>query len=293
MKISAVPNLANLAPAPIDQNTGSAVQNLRSLTMRTNYNTNDPNAHALEAAPPLTLSPNNDQARVDEETRPLSPQFAALAKQRRALQQKERALAEREKAMSQQPGQVDAIPLDRLKSEPLRVLLEAGVTYDDLTNAILNNQQNSEVYALRKDFDSYKEQIQKELTEREAAAEQQALREMGNEARYLVQNSNDFELIRTMGHLPDVTRLIEAHYRKHGELLTVQDACEAIENLLFQDIQRVTGLEKVRSHLTQPVAQPPMQQHRGMRTLTNRDTASVPMTARQRAIAAFNGTLRK
>ena len=93
MKISAVPNLTNLAPPAIDQNTGSAVENLRSLKMRTNYNPSDYQGLAQQNAESLTNSPNNDQARVSEETQPLSPQYAALARQRRALQVKERALA--------------------------------------------------------------------------------------------------------------------------------------------------------------------------------------------------------
>ena len=292
MKISAVPQLTTLPTQPMDQNTGSAVQNLRSLKMRTNYNPTDYEG-LQQINAPLANSPNSDQAEVSADTQPLSPQYAALARQRRALQVKERALQEREKALQPQPGQAESVAIARLKSEPLKVLLEAGVTYDDLTQAILNNPGNSELYELRRDFDSYKQEVQNQFTERESAAEQQALREMASEAKSLVNSSQDFELIRTMGHLPDVTRLIEKMYRKDGTLLTVYDACQMIENELFKDAQKVAGLEKVRSHLN-PIARPPqMQRQSGMRTLTNRDTATVPMTARQRAIAVFNGTLKR
>lgn len=293
MKISPMPSTASLAPAPIDQNTGTAVQNfqnIRTLKMKTNFNPTDYDQAQLPN-PPIS---DHAQA-ATEETQPLSPQFAALQKQRRALQVKERALAEREKALSGQSGQTDQVAIARLKSEPLRVLLENGVTYEDLTQAILSNPGNSELYDLRRELNSYKEEVQKQFQDRETAAEQQALMEMANEARSLVQNSKDFELIRSMGHLPDVTRLIERVYRQSNgkNLLSVHQACEMIENELFEDVQRVAGLEKVRNRFSQPIQQPPMQRHSGIRTLTNRDTATVPLTAKQRAIAAFQGTLRR
>lgn len=292
MKISPIASTANLAPAPMDQNTGTAVQNfqhLRSVKMKTNYNPEEYDPNSL-AQPPI--NERNTQA-ASEETQPLSPQFAALAKQRRALQ-RERELLEKEKALATSPGQVESIEVARLKSEPLKVLLENGVTYEDLTQAILNNQENSEIYALRREMDAYKQEMKDTLDQREANAEKQALMEMANEARSLIHNSNEFELIRSMGHLPDVTRLIEQVYRKDGQLLTVHEACSMIENELFEDIQKVASVEKVRSRISQPTPQArPMQQHSGMRTLTNRDTATVPLTAKQRAIAAFHGTLKR
>jgi hypothetical protein len=297
MKIAPVSNLANLASAPMDQNTGTAVQNfqnLRSMKMRTNYNPTDyEQLEQTNGANALANSPTSDQARVSEDTQPLSPQYAALARQRRALQVKERALAEREKALQTPSGQADSVAIARLKSEPLKVLLEAGVTYDDLTQAILNNPENSELYELRREFDSYKQEIQNQLNERESAAEKQALREITAEAKSLVNGSQDFELIRTMGHTPSVTKLIERTWRERGQLLSVYEACQAIENELFKDAQRVAGLDKVRSQLIPAQRPPQMQRQAGMRTLTNRDTATVPLTARQRAIAAFNGTLKR
>ena len=204
-------------------------------------------------------------------------------------------MQEREKALhSPQPGQAETVAVARLKSEPLKVLLEAGVTYDDLTQAILNNPGNSELYDLRREFNSYKQEVQEQFTQREAAAEAQALREIANEAKSLVYGTQDFELIKSMGHVKSVPKLIEAHYRKTGDLMSVHEACQKIEDELFKDAQRVAGLEKVRSQLNPATGRPPqMQRQAGMRTLTNRDTSTVPMTARQRAIAVFNGTLKR
>src|SRR6478735_4297596 len=116
MKISPVPSSANIAPAPIDQSSGSAVQNYRSIRMQTNATPQEYDFQGSQPGQPPISAPNETgQAGVAEETQPISPQFAALARQRRALQVKERALADRERALQGQSGQTDSIALARLK----------------------------------------------------------------------------------------------------------------------------------------------------------------------------------
>ena len=69
---------------------------------------------------------NNEQAPVVEDTKPLSPQAVALAKQRRANQVKELELKKREEALiakETQSGNPQDI-IARLKSQPLSVLQE-------------------------------------------------------------------------------------------------------------------------------------------------------------------------
>lgn len=293
MKIAPIPSTANLAPMPTE-GAPTAVQNFRALKMRTNANPTD-YSRPEEEDPKQTLanSPTNDQAMVVEDTQPISPQFAALAKQRRVLQEKERALAERERALENQSGQGDSIAIARLRSEPLNVLLEAGVTYEDLTQAILNNQGNSELISLRQDFKTHKEEVQNLIREKEEAAERNALDQMGMEAKELVDNTDDFELIRSLGHLPDVTRLIKAYWDAERKIMPVKEACQLIEEKLFEDAQKVAGLQKVQSSFASSAQAPTLQQQPGLRTLTNRDTATVPMSAKQRAIAVFNGTMKR
>lgn len=228
-----------------------------------------------------------DTPKDPEATGPLSPQFAALAKQRRSLQVKERELAEREKKLSN-PGQ-GSIALDRLKAEPLRVLLESGVTYEQLTEAILKDQSNPEIRTLKDEFTSLKEGVNKQLTDRDQQAEQQVLQEMRREATNLVAQNDDFELIRGTESVPDVMQLIERTYRKTGEVLDVKEACQLVEDELFKETQKLAKLKKVQSQFA-PVQQQ-LQPQRGFRTLTNRDTANAPMSAKQRALAAFRGEL--
>lgn len=287
MKISAVPSLSNSTAASGPTNNPHV--DLRSLKMTTNAT---PLSGVPPAAQELPISDTNETQATPEATQPLSPQFAELARRRRALQVKERALADREKALQAQSQGRDAVDLARLKSEPLNVLMEAGVTYDQLTEAILANQGSSEIHALKAELAALKEGVDKKFVDRETQAEQQVLAEMRKEATLLTSQSKDFELVKETRSVPDVMRLIEQTYRQTGEVLDVRDALKLVEDELFKDAQRIIGIDKVKSQLS-PQNPAPMQQQPGMRTLTNKHTASVPMSARERALAAFYGTLKR
>jgi hypothetical protein len=262
------------------------------IQMRTNH-TPLPNEQFInESQKPLITNPNGNVAAV-EATKQLDPQLARIAKQRRQLQLKEQELLTREKALQSVP-QSQGIDVERLKSEPLNVLIENGVTYDQLTEAIIKGQGNSEVNALRAKLASLEKGIDQKFEEQNAQARQQVLVEMKNEAIQLARASDEFELVREMRSVPDVVRLIERTYDKTGEILSVPQAMRLVENELFKDAQRIARAKKLQGmQRPQMQAQPQQRQYQGMRTLTNRDTATVPLSPKQRAMAAFYGNLKR
>lgn len=285
MKISPMPS----APMPTmdlqGNPTQSRVDSVRSLRMTTN-------ANPLMNEQPIQDVNTPTQAAV-EVTQPLSPQLALLAKQKRALQVKERELVNRERALSQ-PTSGSGIDIARLKSEPLSVLLENGVTYEQLTNAIMANSGNSEINSLKAEIESLKQGIDQKFTEKDAQAERQVLAEMQREANRLCGTGDDFELVRETRNVPNVMKLIERTYRKTGEVLDVREALQLYEAELYKDAQKMMRYKKLQSQYSPMTSQPqPQLRQTGMRTLTNRDTASVPMSSRARAMAAFYGTLKR
>lgn len=288
MKISPVPASGNSVSAQGQEAPQTMASKIRSVRMSTNAT---PGREAQLAIPDAI-----DPAQAaTEETKPLSPQLAALAKQRRALEVKERAIADREKALEgRSPTQGDAIDRARLKSDPLGVLLdEVGVSYDELTKAVLSRQEDSPLRSMEAKLKALEEGFDKRFTDKEAQQEQQVLAEMGREAQSLIAEGDEFELVRTTKSVPTVLDLIEKTYRKTGEVLDVKEALALVEEELFNDISPLASLAKVQNRLAPRPAQPPQQQRQPMRTLTNRDTASVPMSAKARALAAFNGTLKR
>lgn len=280
---------------------------LPTITMKTQQSTN---RHELQSAiDPNTQTPENpisdtsEQAPKVEATKPLSPQFAALAKAKRALQVKERELAQREEALkSQGTSNADEI-LARLKADPLSVLNENGVSYDQLTEAILNGSgSNSEILKLQNEIKALKEDLSKQFETRDQQAEQQVLREIRREADMLTSQGDEFEAIRQARAQSKVVELIHRTWQKTGEVLDVSEAAKLVEEQLIEDALPFVKFKKVQEKLTpqqQVEAQAPAQVNEAapnthvktMRTLTNRDAAR-PGTSdrRARAIAAFNGT---
>lgn len=274
----------------------------KSIRMRTNVS---PDRQAL---PIDELDQVQTQSAIDEtveaapeateETKPLSPQFAALAKQRRALQQ-ERAKLEQEKAALAQTTK-DGSPevMARLKSNPLGVLSEAGVTYDQLTEAILNGQgSNPELAELKAKIADLEKGIDTKLTDRDAQAETQALNEMRREADGLVAQGDEYEMIRATKSVPKVIELIHRTYKKYGEVMDVTEALNLYEDELIRENLELAKLKKIQSRLspqeTLQQTQPQRPQQDGMRTLTNRDTARPLLSRRDRMMAAFEGRLKK
>lgn len=263
---------------------------IKRIKMRTNHTTS---RDVMESMPQQDVAQPDVFDVAAEETKPLDPQLAAIAKHRRALQVKERELADREKALSAQNPQGSVDMLARLKSSPLSVLQEAGVTYDQLTEAILASSQGApDINQIKEEtLKALDERLNKTLQDRDAQTEQQVLRDMAREAEAVAQVGDDFELIRTTRSVPDVVELIHRTYKKTGEVLGVREAMALVEEDLLDETLKVVSLKKIQGRL-QP-SQPPLPPQQRMRTLTNRDSAAPPMTARQRALAAFHGTLKK
>lgn len=235
-------------------------------------------------------------------TQPLSPMAAALAKQKRALQAKERELAEREKKLSEVPAQTTQEQADwksQLKADPLARLQEAGVTYDDLTQAILGKpqSQNVDVESIKKDLlKAIKEDVNNDFKQRDDTARKQVVAQMTREAQFLANQGNSYELVRMTKSVPDAIELIERTFDKTGEILEVSEALKLVEEELISELTPIAKANKIQSRLnpsptlSQHASQAPQQ---GMRTLTSRDGSTAPIDKKERARLAFWGQLKK
>jgi Skp family chaperone for outer membrane proteins len=293
---------------PIDPQLERAQQSIKKIKMRTNVSPDRFNQEAqslVDTAPPTLTDPNAQAEPVVEATQPISPQFAALARQKRALQVKESEIAAREKALADGAGPSGTDLVAKLKADPLSVLQEAGVTYEQLTEAILNNQNgiNPEMVALKAKIDALEKGFETKLTERDQQAKQQVLSEMQTQVNQLVGQGDDYQMIKAMGKQKDVVGLIERTWEKGwpekglpaGYVLDIEEAAKIVEDFYVEDILPIARLGKVQSKLTpaQEIAQTQGPQRQQMRTLTNRDTARPVLDRRARAVAAAMGTLRR
>lgn len=302
-----------------DPQVDRARASIKKIKMKTQFSTNrheappaeepDPTEPVVESliADGTIQSPTpdtNEQTQGTEETRPLSPQFAALAKTKRALQVKERELAQREEALKAQSpvNSADYISKADLIANPLKIF-EAGLTYDQLTEAILNNPTANAIDPIKLRAE-IKEDIKKELlgefSTRDQQAEAQVLADIKREAMAITAQGDDFEAIREARAQQTVVDLIHRTWKTTGEVMDVMDAAQLVENQLIDEAIPFARIKKVQSRLTpaqeQQIAQTPIAPKPNtkiMRTLTNRDNASPVMDRRARAIAAMNGTLKR
>ena len=279
----------------------------KRIQMRTNYST-DRDLEVANAAAQLTNSsenvnkdpanntqssttPNSEQGAV-EATQPLSPQLAAIARQKRALQL-ERAEFEKQKAELSKSNGIDPEQFKaRLQADPLGVLQEHGVTYDRLTESILSGQADPKVQALEQRIKELESGLDKKLTDRDNAAEQAALSEMKREAQTLASTGDDFELIRATNSVPLVMTLIERTYRSTGEVLDVSEAMREVEAELVKDAEKLMGAKKFAGKFQPQQQTQAAAPQRQLKTLTSSGNTQAPLTARQRALMAFHGTLK-
>ena len=251
-----------------------------------------------------------------------SRQFAQLARQEKALrakaQQQEQAFKAREAQLAVREAEIAAkdtqyktsyIPKDILKQDPLSVLAEAGVSYDELTQQILNQQPTnprteaamSRLEAKIRQLEEQAEQGRKSAAEQQTQAYQAAVKQIRTDVDALIKSDPAFETIKATRSSKDVVDLIEQVYQKDGVLLTVEEAATQVEDYLMEEAMKITRIDKIKKKLglaaqpkpvtsnTQPPSEPQKPQ---MKTLTNSTASTRKLNAKERAILAFKGELK-
>lgn len=259
-----------------------------------------------EAATPPVEKPVDDA---------LSPKFAILARKEKAMREHARQLEAEKQALEGAKAEIEQAKSwkTRLLQDPLSVMQEAGLTYDQLTNFILNQPkpEDMQFLKLQQELASQKvtqEQILNQIQQTEAQHVEQAKKLLRREIDLLVDDGDSFEAIRTHGELAKdaVMELIQQTLNEDGYLMNTEEAAKEIEEHLIEQAISLSRLKAVQSKLnpTPPVeeeqvmeAPKPMQtQKPHFNTLSNRITPSTTQPVndrerRQRAILAFQGKL--
>lgn len=257
-----------------------------------------------------------------EPEKPMSQEWAKLARQEKALrakaQQQDQAFKQREAALQAKEAeaaqkseinQKGFISLDSIKNDPLGILEKAGITYDELANQMLNpvktdprtqsmlNQLQAKIEALEKAT----EEGSKRQTEQQQNAYNAAVKQIEADARQLVKSDPDtYEAISKTNSIKDVVELITETYNKEGVLMTVEEAALEVENYLISEAEKLSNLKKIQSKrsasqvqavpakMQQPSSKEPQA---SIKTLTNAVSSTRKLGARERALLAFKGEL--
>lgn len=255
----------------------------------------------------------------------LSSQYAVLARKEKALRakvqsqelairSKEAAIAEREAAIKAKEAeyQTNYIPKSKLSDDTLATLLEAGITYDQITQMALNQSQAQDpatklaIQRLEAQVKAQAEAVENAKKQQEDSVKNQyseALKQIRYDATALVKTDNSFEMIRETNSIGDVVDLIERTYKEDGVILTVEEAAQLVEDELVEQVSKYARVSKIQQRLQpkppkeaeapkSPVQQSNSQQSQ-LKTLTNAVGSTRPLTARERALLAFENKLNK
>ncbi len=257
-----------------------------------------PDAPKDATTPSQVIQPVTNEVKASE-AKPLPPQYESLAKKEVEIRALERNVKAKEAALDtkikEAVDQALAQFKGKLKESPLDVLNEEGLTYDQLVEQQLN-QPDPAIRALTKDIQSVKQQQEQLAKQAKDAADSQrtsAIKQIEFNVKRLVENDAQYETVKATDSIKDVVDKIVQHFDETGELLTPEIAAKQIEDELFEEVMKYSQLSKVKAKLAPSLSEAVEKQVPAEKltatTLTNSMSATKPMSARERAIAAFKG----
>lgn len=295
-ELGAVTNTAVMDAAPMTEEAKQAMQ-------QTEVETTEPASKPAEA-------PASEMAILARKERALR---AKVQQQDQAYKAKEAALQAREEAVKakEQEYQSGYISKQRLKTETLQALADAEVSYDEITQQVINQQainpqtaaQIARLETTIKKLEAKLDSGEKVQKDQQSQAYKAALSQIKTDVKTLVQSEPDmYEAIAKTSSIQDVVDLIEATFKEEGRLMSVEEAAEEVENYLSDEAFKLSELKKVQQRrkaastsapTTQTQTPKQSQQPQTMKTLTNATASTRQLSAKERAILAFKGELGK
>jgi len=306
------------------------IEQMRNPSAPLPVNPNAISAEDLSAVKPPTQQAQG-QSDTSEATQPETPaepaekksdstasEHVLLARKERALraktQQKEQefkakeaALAAREAELSKLKSEYESgyISKAQLKMNALQTLQDAGVTYEEVTQQMIDagsvpqavqnhiSRLEARLAALDQQLNDAKQGAEKQQGE----AYNAAIRQIRTDVTNLVKSDPNFETVRVTNSINDVVELIEATYKEEGRVMDVEEATREVEEHLLEEIDKLTRIEKIKKRQeersrTEQLAdkqQPKNSQQQPMKTLTNATSSTRQLSAKERAILAFKG----
>lgn len=295
MKISAMPELARSSESnpAINQNTIS------------------------ESPPPVAPPAVTEPAKVEDER--ISAQVADMARKeklfRSKIQARELALKQREEALKARETELNDVNryvpktkiTEAFRKDPYQAMRDFDISGDQLTQGLLNqpSPQDRMIQQLQAQIEELKgsySKTQTQLQERDTQARQNVVSQIKADVRSLVQSDPQFDTIKSTNSEDAVVEYIEKKFDEEGILISIEQAAEAVENELIEELTKYVQLKKIQERMN-PAPIPPVSGSNPAKSLPSAtpsvktlshsqvNTASRPMTPRERAIAILEGTL--
>ena len=265
-----MPTISPVVRASIGGTSQEPVPHRVSLTAQTGMN--------MPEKPDASLPPSGQTA-THEATTPtqavtLSPQLTALARKQQKLQQEIQAQRDKEAAWTAR--QADYVPKSdfkaKLKENAAEALNTLGISYDELTNLLLEQQNGADpVKALKAELDQLKND-QKANVDKQYEA---TLRQYRAETDSLIAaDPKTYHLINKQGRQDAVVQhILETWKEDESKVLSVSQAAKEVEDVLREQAKKMAdALKELEPATTEETPQakktlPPPKA--ALKTLTN------------------------
>ena len=186
----------------------------------------------------------------------LSTQFAALAKKEKMALQRQREAESKLKEAEEKLKLYEQFENKKktAKSNPLEFLSEAGLTYDEITEFMINGgakakDKTEELEEKFNQFVSRKEKEEQERIEKEKEAlkaqEQKVMAEFQKSLNKFIEDNQDkYELINLYNAQELVIATIEQHFENKNEILSNERAAELVEAHLEEEAKKLANSKK-------------------------------------------------
>lgn len=221
---------------------------------------------------------------VEQQDDRFASKFAALSRKEKQIRQRELEISQRlqeiesrAKQAEEEYGKWRSVP-DRLKNEPLKVLEEAGLSFEQLAEMALNDGKptfDMQQAELEKRMSSKLEELERKLQEKEENEKSQRQEAILSEFKnglqaYIEENASTYELVKANDAFDLVFDVIETQAERTGEVMDYKDACEAVETYLLEEAKKHLSLSKIKALLgNQGTEKQSNQEERSSVTLSN------------------------
>lgn len=218
-------------------------------------NLNDVAQKAVPQEAPVETpeTPTTPEAKPDLKDLELHPRFAALVKREKSIQAKQEQAKALEKSIQEREAKIKEFEskynLDDLTPQKaLELLKEKGLSYEDLTAAMLGqDEEESRLTKLERQIQKDKEEreqrekleLEKKQKEQEEILEKQITRFKAQIYDHVDKHAEagETELIKILDMQEEVYDLIDLVAREKNKVLEISEACKLIEDELVLKVE--------------------------------------------------------
>lgn len=234
----------------------------------------------------------------------LSSKFAALSRKEKAIKAQEQQFrqqqSEMQKMLADLKSENERIKAEysgyktNVKQKPLQTLEEEGLTFEQLTQMQLNEQNPTTEMLMKQmrselesgyksELEALKKQLADDKLKAQTDAETSTITNFKKQIGELVTAQSDkYELINLNNAVDTVYEVVEKYYETEGKLLSVEEAADYVEKHLEDEANKIFKAKKFAARALAP--KPTPSEKSNSVTLSNQLSAEVPQTS-QRALS--------